>query len=547
VINLLNNAVISTPKPVNEPIQSYAPGSPERARLKQALVDAAGKQLDVPLIIGGKEVRTGKLAKVVMPHDHQHILAMYHQAGPAEVRLAIDTAVAAQAMWQSFRWEERCAIFLKAAELLAGKYRAMINAGAMLAGGKNAFQAEIDAACEFIDFLRFNVRYAQEIYEKQPESSPGVWNYAQHRPLEGFVFAVTPFNFTAIAGNLPTAPAIMGNTVVWKPASSLVYTPYLIMRILEEAGLPPGVINFVPGSGAVVGDVCLTDPNLAGIHFTGSTRVFHEMWRTIGKNIASYKSYPRIVGETGGKDFVFAHPSADVQPLVTALVRGAFEYQGQKCSAASRAYIPRSLWPAIEAGLRAEVGRIKMGPPTDFRNFVGAVIDEGAFDTIAGYIDYARENEGGDILIGGKCDKSVGYFIEPTVILATDPHFKTMVEEIFGPVLTIFVYEDEQFTDTLELCNSSSAYALTGAVFAQDRTAVSLAVSRLEHAAGNFYINDKPTGAVVGQQPFGGGRASGTNDKAGSLANLMRWVSTRTIKETFVPPGDFSYPFMVAE
>lgn len=547
MMNLLNNAVISIPKPVNEPIQSYALGSPERVRLKQALADAAGKQLEIPIIIGGKEIRSGRLGKTVMPHDHQHVLANYHQAGSDEVRLAIKTAVAAQSMWQSFRWEERCAIFLKAAELLAGKYRALINAGAMLAGGKTAFQAEIDAACELIDFLRFNVRYAQEIYEKQPESSPGIWNYAQHRPLEGFVFAVTPFNFTAIAGNLPTAPAIMGNTVVWKPASSLVYTPYLIMRILEEAGLPPGVINFVPGTGATVGDICLADANLAGIHFTGSTRVFHEMWQTIGKNIAGYKSYPRIVGETGGKDFVFAHASADIQPLVIALVRGAFEYQGQKCSAASRAYIPRSLWPAVEAGLRAEMGRIKMGPPSDFRNFVGAVIDEGAFDTIAGYIDYARENEGGEILIGGKCDKIVGYFIEPTVILATDPHFKTMVEEIFGPVLTVFVYDDAQFAETLELCNTSSAYALTGAIFAQDRAAVRLAVGCLEHAAGNFYINDKPTGAVVGQQPFGGGRASGTNDKAGSQANLMRWVSTRTIKETFAPPADFSYPFMAAE
>jgi 1-pyrroline-5-carboxylate dehydrogenase len=546
-MNLYNNAVISTPKPVNEPIQSYAPGSPERAKLKMALANAAGKQLDIPLIINGKEIKTGKLGKAVMPHDHKHILATYHLAGPDEVRLAIDTAMAAQAMWQSFRWEERSAIFLKAADLLAGKYRAEINAGAMLAGGKNAFQAEIDAACELIDFLRFNVRYAQAIYQNQPDSSAGVWNYAQHRPLEGFVFAITPFNFTAIAGNLPTAPAIMGNTVVWKPASSLVYTPYLIMRILEEAGLPPGVINFVPGSGAVVGDVCLTDRNLAGVHFTGSTRVFQEMWRTIGKNISNYKSYPRIVGETGGKDFVFAHSSADVQPLVIALVRGAFEYQGQKCSAASRAYIPRSIWPAVEAGLRTEMGHIKMGPPTDFRNFVGAVIDEGAFDTITGYIDYARKNEGGEILIGGKCDKNVGYFIEPTVILATDPDFKTMVEEIFGPVLTVFVYEDEQFPETLELCNTSSVYALTGAVFAQDRAAVSLAVARLEHAAGNFYINDKPTGAVVGQQPFGGGRASGTNDKAGSLANLMRWVSTRTIKETFAPPADFSYPFMTAE
>ncbi len=546
-MNLLNNAIISTPNPVNEPIQSYAPGSPERVRLKQALVEAAAKQLEIPLIIGGKEIKTGRLGKVVMPHDHQHVLAIYHKAGADEVRLAIDTAVAAQPLWQSFRWEERCAIFLKAAELLAGKYRALINAGAMLAGGKNAFQAEIDAACELIDFLRFNVRYAQEIYAKQPESSTGVWNYLQHRPLEGFVLAVTPFNFTAIAGNLPTAPAIMGNTVVWKPASSLVYTPYLIMQILEEAGLPPGVINFVPGSGAVVGDICLTDPNLAGVHFTGSTRVFHQMWQTIGENIGKYRSYPRLVGETGGKDFVFAHTSADVHALVTGLVRGAFEYQGQKCSAASRAYIPNSIWPAVESGLRDAMARLKMGPPTDFRNFVGAVIDEGAFDTIAGFIDYARNNAGGEILIGGNCDKSVGYFIEPTVILATDPHFKTMVEEIFGPVLTVYVYDDQEYAATLDLCNTSSAYALTGAVFARDRSAVSLALNRLEHAAGNFYINDKPTGAVVGQQPFGGGRASGTNDKAGSMANLMRWVSTRTIKETFVPPVDCAYPFMVEE
>ena len=546
-MNILNNAVIRVPRPVNETINSYAPGSLERTRLKKALADAAKTKIDIPLIIGGKEIRTGVLGKVVMPHDHQHVLATYHKAGPSEIRKAIDTAVAAQQMWQSFRWEERCAIFLKAAELLAGKYRAKINAGAMLAGGKNAFQAEIDAACELIDFLRFNVSYAQEIYEKQPESSAGVWNYMQHRALEGFVFAVTPFNFTAIAGNLPTAPAIMGNTVVWKPASSLVYTPYLIMRILEEAGLPPGVINFVPGAGAAVGDICLADENLAGIHFTGSTRVFQDMWRAVGQNIGKYRSYPRIVGETGGKDFVFAHASADIDTLVTALIRGAFEYQGQKCSAASRAYIPRSIWQEVETGLRKEMGRIKMGPPTDFRNLVGAVIDEMAFDTIAGFIDYTRDNEGGEILIGGKCDKSVGYFIEPTVILARDPHFKTMVEEIFGPVLTIYVYEDEQYSETLALCNKTSGYALTGAVFARDREAVRQALGVLEHAAGNFYINDKPTGAVVGQQPFGGGRASGTNDKAGSLANLMRWVSSRTIKETFAPPADFAYPFMAEE
>jgi len=546
-MNIMNNAVINTPKPTNEPILNYAPGSREKVALKQALTEMAAKQLDIPLIIGGKEVRTGNLGKVVMPHDHQHVLATYHKAGPAEVQQAIDAAVAAQPMWQSFRWEERCAIFLKVAELLSVKYRALINSGAMLVGGKTVYQAEIDAACELIDFLRYNVRYAQEVYQKQPDSSPGVWNFVQHRPLEGFVFAVTPFNFTAIAGNLPTAPALMGNTVVWKPASSLVYTPYLLMEIFAEAGLPPGVINFVPGSGASVGDICLADPNLSGIHFTGSTRVFQQMWKTVGENISNYKSYPRIVGETGGKDFVFAHNSADIKTLATGLVRGSFEYQGQKCSAASRAYIPRSLWPAVETELKSQIGQIKMGPPTDFRNFVGAVIDKAAFDSIAGYIDYAKENEGGDIIIGGKCDDSIGYFIEPTVILASDPHFKTMVEEIFGPVLTIYVYDDEKYEETLELCDSSSMYALTGAIFGRDRVAVSTAIAKLEHAAGNFYINDKPTGAVVGQQPFGGGRASGTNDKAGSQANLMRWVSTRTIKETFVPPTDFRYSFMEEE
>lgn len=543
----INNGIIRSPKPLNEPVLTYGAGSPEKVVLKKALMEMSSKQLEIPLIIGGKEIKTGNLGKVVVPHDHKHVLATYHKAGPGEVQLAIDAALAAQSMWQSFRWEERCAIFLKAAELLAVKYRALINAGAMLAGGKNVYQAEIDASCELIDFLRFNVRYAQEIYENQPESSPGIWNFVQYRPLEGFVFAVTPFNFTAIAGNLPTAPAIMGNTVVWKPASSLVYTPYLIMQILEEAGLPPGVINFVPGSGASVGEICLRDPNLSGIHFTGSTRVFQQMWKSVGENIATYKSYPRIVGETGGKDFIFAHNSAEIKSLVTALVRGAFEYQGQKCSAASRAYIPSSIWPSVEAELRAETARVTMGPPTDFTNFFGAVIDKGAFDTIAEFIDYTEANEGGEVIIGGKYDDSKGYFIEPTVILASDPTFRTMVEEIFGPVLTIYVYEDETYEESLELCSGSSMYALTGAIFARDRGAISLAMAKLEHAAGNFYINDKPTGAVVGQQPFGGGRGSGTNDKAGSRANLMRWVSTRTVKETFVPPVDFSYPFMEEE
>jgi 1-pyrroline-5-carboxylate dehydrogenase len=543
-MNLMNNAVIKPPRPTNEPVLEYAPSSPERRKLKEALARVSAEKIDIPLIIDGEEVKTGNQGRVVMPHDHQHLLATYHKAGPEEVRRAIDAAIAAQPVWRSLRWEERCAIFLRAAELVATKYRSLIVSGAMLAGGKNVYQAEIDAACELVDFLRFNVHYAREIYARQPESSTGVWNFVQYRPLEGFVFAVTPFNFTAIAGNLPTAPAIMGNTVVWKPASSLVYTPYLIMQILTEAGLPPGVINFVPGSGASVGDICLADPNLSGVHFTGSTRVFQQMWKSIGSNIENYRSYPRIVGETGGKDFVFAHNSADVDALVTALVRGAFEYQGQKCSAASRAYIPQSLWPAVEAGLRAEIATIRMGPPTDFRNFFGAVIDKAAFDTISGYIDYVKTSKGGEIIIGGNCDERAGYFIEPTVVLADDPHFKTMVEEIFGPVLTVYVYPDEEYLETLELCDSSSMYGLTGAVFGRNRVEVSRAVATLEHAAGNFYINDKPTGAVVGQQPFGGGRGSGTNDKAGSQANLMRWVSTRTVKETFVPAESYGYPFM---
>lgn len=546
-MNLLNNAILRTPKPVNEPIYSYEPGSNERKLLKEALEEMSEILLDIPLVIGGEEIRTGNTAKVVVPHDHQKVLASYHKAGEAEVRKAIDAAVDAQSVWQSMRWEERCAIFLKAADLLATKYRYQINAGAMLCGGKTAFQAEIDAACELIDFLRFNVKYAEQIYSTQPESSPGVWNFVQHRPLEGFVFAVTPFNFTAIAGNLATAPAIMGNTVVWKPASSLVYTPYLIMRILEEAGLPPGVINFVPGSGRDVGDICLADSHLAGVHFTGSTPVFQQMWKTIGNNIAKYKSYPRLVGETGGKDFIFAHSSTDVKEVVTAMVRGAFEYQGQKCSAASRAYIPKSLWPAVEEGLKSEMSKIKMGPTTDFRNFVGAVIDKAAFESITSYITFAKENEGGDVLIGGAFDDSTGYFIEPTVILASDPHFKTMVEEIFGPVLTVYVYDDADYEKTLDVCDSSSIYGLTGAIFSRDRLATSVALRKLEHTAGNFYINDKPTGAVVGQQPFGGGRASGTNDKAGAATNLLRWVSPRTVKETFVPATEFGYPFMEEE
>lgn len=547
-MNLLNNAIFKIPTPVNEPVYDYAPGSAERTQLKAALDDIAGKKIEIPLIIGGKEIRTGKLGQVVMPHDHGHILADYHQAGEAEIELAIETAMAAKSDWAALRWEERAAIFLKAAELLSGKYRYVMNAVSMLSTSKSAFQAEIDAACELIDFLRFNVYFAQQIYSDQPLYSPdGVWNSVQQRPLEGFVFAVAPFNFTAIAGNLATAPAIMGNTVLLKPASSCVYTPYLIMQILKEAGLPDGVINFIPGPGSMVGRACLAHRDLGGIHFTGSTAVFHQMWQTVGHNIAGYKSYPRIVGETGGKDFVFAHKSADVKKLVTAIIRGAFEFQGQKCSAASRGYIPASLWPEVRKGLETGIAKIRMGPTTDFGNFFNAVIDRSAFATITGFIDFTREADDAEIIIGGGYDDAKGYFIEPTVILADQPHYRTMEEEIFGPVMTIYVYDDEKYEETLELCDQTSIYALTGAVFATERTAVSLAISKLENAAGNFYINDKPTGAVVGQQPFGGARASGTNDKAGSYLNLLRWTSPRTIKETFDAPEDFPYPFMDEE
>ncbi|MCB2214618.1 L-glutamate gamma-semialdehyde dehydrogenase [Desulfofustis glycolicus] len=546
-MNLLNNAVIETPYPENEAILDYAPGSEARRKLKEALTELAAKRIEIPLIIGGQRITTDDMGQVVMPHDHGHVLADYHKASAREVRQAIDAALDARKTWQSMRWEERCAIFLKAAELLAQTYRYLINAGSMLSTSKNVFQAEIDAACELIDFLRFNVFFAEQIYREQPRSAPGTWNYVQHRPLEGFVFAVTPFNFTAIAGNLPTAPAIMGNSVVWKPASTSVYTPYLFMQILEEAGLPAGVINFIPGSGRTVGDICLKDRHLAGVHFTGSTAVFQQMWQTIGEHIETYTSYPRIVGETGGKDFVFVHRSADIQQVVTALVRGAFEYQGQKCSAASRAYVPRSLWKEIKAGLEREIGSLKIGAPQDFQNFVNAVIDRQAFAAITGFIDYASQSSSAEIIIGGGSDDRVGYFIEPTVIYTEDPHFKTMVEEIFGPVLTVYVYEDDAYRETLELCDRSSKYALTGAIFSRDRAAISLAMTALEHAAGNFYINDKPTGAVVGQQPFGGGRASGTNDKAGFYTNLLRWVSPRTVKETFIPATSTGYPFMEEE
>ncbi len=544
-MNLVNNAVVRIPFPNNEPILDYAPGSKERELLKEAIDELKSKQIEIPLIIGGKEIKTGNTADIVIPHNHGHVLGKYHKASPEHVQMAIDAAMEAWKEWQSYRWEERAAIHLKIAELLSTKYRYLINAATMLSISKTPFQAEIDSACELIDFLRFNTYYAQQIYSDQPmHNSKGIWNMVQHRPLEGFVFAVTPFNFTAISGNLPTSPSLMGNVVVWKPASSAVYAPYMLMQIFKEAGMPDGVINFVPGSGAVVGDAVIANENLAGIHFTGSTAVFQSMWKTIGENIHKYKAYPRIVGETGGKDFVFAHNSSDIDALVVAMVRGSFEYQGQKCSAASRAYIPSSIWNEVKTKLIDMTESIKMGEAEDFSNFFTAVIDRNAFTTITEYIDYAKNSKDADIITGGNYDDSKGYFIEPTIIVAKDPKFRTMEEEIFGPVLTIYVYEDDKYDEALELCNTTSEYALTGCVFGQDRAAVSKAVQKLEFAAGNFYINDKPTGAVVGQQPFGGGRASGTNDKAGSYLNLIRWVSPRTVKECFVPPVDYRYPFM---
>ncbi len=505
------------------------------------------EEIEIPLIIGGKEVRTGNTAKAVCPHDHKHALATYHQAGQKEVEMAIQASQKAWTEWSEMPWEHRAAIFMKAAELLAGPMRASANAATMLNQSKTVFQAEIDSACELIDFYRFNPYYMQFVYQQQPDSAKGIWDYAEYRALEGFIFAVTPFNFTSIAGNLPTAPAMMGNTVLWKPASSAVFSAYQIFKVLQAAGLPDGVINFVPGRGGNVGDPVLASPHFAGVHFTGSTSVFHDMWRTIGGNIAKYKGYPRIVGETGGKDFIFAHPSAEPVALATAMVRGAFEFQGQKCSAASRAYIPKSIWPKVKESLLAQVAEIKMGAPTDFRNFFSAVIDKGAFKDHKGYIEFAKACPDCTILAGGGCDDSVGYYIQPTVVQTTDPKCKMMAEEIFGPVLTLYVYDDAKLDETLDLCDTTSPYALTGAVFAQDRKAIVKVFNRLRHAAGNFYINDKPTGAVVSQQPFGGGRASGTNDKAGSYLNLIRWTSMRAVKETFVPPTHFAYPFMGEE
>ncbi|MDP7608453.1 MAG: L-glutamate gamma-semialdehyde dehydrogenase [Candidatus Marinimicrobia bacterium] len=541
----MKDTPFNIPKPKNETIKNYAPGSPEKSSLKTKITELKSTKVEIPVIIGGQEIKTGNVGTCIIPHDHKHVLGIFHKAGEKEIQLAIESAMDSWNWWSKTPLEERATIFLKMADLLANSWRDTINAATILNMSKNAFQAEIDAACELIDFWRFNAWFAQELYQQQPMYSPdGMKNSTEHRPLEGFVFAVTPFNFTSIAANLPSAPALMGNVALWKPASSTVYPAYFIMKLFKEAGLPDGVINFIPGDGSVVGPQVMNDPDLAGVHFTGSTSVFQNMWKTVGENIQKYKSYPRIVGETGGKDFCIAHESANIDGLVTAMVRGAFEFQGQKCSALSRAYIPLTIWDEVKAKFIKEVKTIKMGDPEDFTHYVNAVIDNSAFDFISGYIDYAKNSDDAQILTGGNYDDSIGYFIEPTTILTTNPQFKTMKEEIFGPVLTIFVYDPKDWGDTLKLVDSTSPYALTGAVFSDEPAIVNEVKQTLSHSAGNFYINDKPTGAVVGQQPFGGSRASGTNDKAGSIFNLIRWVSQRTIKETFEPPTDYRYPFM---
>lgn len=534
----------SVPTPKNEPVLSYAPGSKERAALQQALREARSQVLDIPMYIGSDEVRTGKKKAISPPHDHQHVLGYFHEGDKGHVEQAINAALGAKDLWANLSWENRASIFLKAADLLAGPYRFKMNAATMLGQSKNPFQAEIDSACELIDFLRFNVYFMSEIYRDQPESSPGIWNRMEYRPLEGFTFALTPFNFTAIGGNLPTSMALMGNTVVWKPANTQIYSAQVFMQILREAGLPDGVINLVYVSGPDAGEVIFNHRDFAGIHFTGSTGVFQNIWKTVGNNIHKYRSYPRIVGETGGKDFIVAHKSAHAKQVAVAISRGAFEFQGQKCSAASRCYIPSNLWDDVKKYLLDDLKSMKMGGTEDFGNFINAVIDEKAFTSITGYIEKARQNPLNEIIAGGKYDKSKGYFIEPTVILTQDPSSLTMCEEIFGPVVTIYVYHSENFEQTLELVDQTSPYALTGSIFSQDRYAVELATKMLTNSAGNFYINDKPTGAVVGQQPFGGARGSGTNDKAGAKVNLLRWVSLRTIKETLVTPTDYRYPFL---
>jgi len=540
----MSKGVYNVPEPVNEPVKQYAPGSTEKAELEAKLKEMKSEQIEIPMFIGGEEVRSGNLVPISPPHDHQHILGNYHQGDKSHVEQAIEAAMAAKKEWANMDWEHRASIFLKAADLLAGPYRQAINASTMLGQSKNAFQAEIDAACELIDFLKFNVKYMTEIYKQQPESAPGMWNRVEHRPLEGFVFALTPFNFTSIAGNLPSAPAMMGNTVVWKASKTQIYSAKVLMDLFREAGVPDGVINLVFVSGPDAGDVVFNHPDFAGFHFTGSTGVFQNIWKTVGENIHKYKTYPRIVGETGGKDFIMAHKSADAKALATAIIRGAFEYQGQKCSAASRAYIPDNLWEEVKGYILEDLASIKMGDVEDFGNFVNAVIDEASFDNISSYIESAKTDPDVEIIAGGGTDKSKGYFIEPTVIVAQDPRYTTMCEELFGPVITIHVYEADKFDEMLDIVDTTSIYALTGAIFAQDRYAIELGSKKLVNAAGNYYINDKPTGAVVGQQPFGGARGSGTNDKAGSMINLLRWVSPRTIKETFVPARDYRYPFL---
>lgn len=539
--------IYKVPTPINEPIKNYASGSPERIELQAMLKELRSKEIDIPMYIGAEEVRGNNKTRLAPPHDHKHTLGYFHKSDKQHVEQAIKAALAAKDKWQSLSWEHRASIFLKAAELIAGPYRAKLNAATMLGQSKNAFQAEIDSACEIIDFLRFNVQYMTEIYADQPISGPGIWNRLEWRPLEGFIYALTPFNFTAIAGNLPTSCAMMGNVVVWKPSNTQVYSANVLMEIFKKAGVPDGVINLIYPSGPDAAEVVFNHKDFAGIHFTGSTEVFQNIWQTIGNNIHKYKSYPRIVGETGGKDFIMAHKSADAKTVSVAISRGAFEYQGQKCSAASRAYVPSNLWNEVKAFLQTDLKSMKMGPTEDFTNFINAVIDEKSFDKLAKYIDAAKKDSNVEIIAGGNYDKSKGYFIEPTIIVAKDPKYVTMCEELFGPVLTLYVYDENKYEETLELVDSTSIYALTGAILAQDRYAIELATKKLSNAAGNFYVNDKCTGAVVGQQPFGGARGSGTNDKAGAKINLLRWVSPRTIKETFAPPTDYKYPFLQAD
>lgn len=540
----MNNALFQFAHPANEPVKEYRPGSPERVALEKELQKQSNEVVEIPIIIGGKEIRTGDMGEVVMPHNHKHVVAKYHKVGEKEVNMAIDAALKAKKDWENTPWVERASIMARIGQMLATKYRARINAACMLGQSKNAFQAEIDSACETIDFFRFNNYYAGNLYSEQPSSTPDQLNRVEYRPLEGFIMAVTPFNFTSIASNLNMTPALMGNTTIWKPSTTALLSNYHIMQIAMEAGLPAGVVNFLPGKGSLIGNVALNNPNLAGIHFTGSTATFQGLWKGVGMNIANYRSYPRLVGETGGKDFIFAHCSANPREVACAIVRGAFEYQGQKCSAASRAYIPASMWKEVKEIVGDMLSTIKMGDVADFTNYVNAVIDEASFDNCKGYIDRAKASADAEIVFGGKCDKSVGYFVEPTVILAKTPNYESMAQEIFGPIITVYVYDDNKFEETLELCDSTSPYALTGAIFVNDLKARQLADQKLKYSAGNFYINDKPTGAVVGCQPFGGSRASGTNDKAGGLWNLIRWTNPRAIKETFVPATEYGYPFL---